>query len=399
MKKTVYIFLFSILLSSLVMVSCEDDDVNDVVPRFDPEIGFRSGSIFDAIEEGDTAFFDVAIFSDRANTSNVNVLWSTTGADTRSGSITIPADGKVASFFVPHPENTTIDGERNVTVTLSTDSGIPLIEGNRSQFTYSIMDDLKVFSLGGRTIDTVEVNENQGVVNILLDVASRIDEDVTIQFEADPAGTGAGVNDYEFPDGTEFMINSGTMAPAIRLGLVNNTVLNTEERLVKVSLVSASGSPEVSIEEQDTISVNTIVYRILDDTKTFQIERLDPGVAVNNDTLSVTVPGTFSFSTSLEGANVVGVTSLEIDASSVDPELAGLFSFSEVNENGIIQYERGERSKEVFFEIDAEAFNLVGNYYITFELAGATSNVGDEDEILFNETDNSLVVEVVGQRP
>ena len=399
MKKNKNIYLFIFLLSSILVVSCEDDDVNDTVPRFDPEIGFRSTSIFSEIEEGDTAFLEVVIFSDRENTSAVNVSWDITGADTRSGSVVIPANSKVASFFIPNEENSTVDGERTITLSLSTDSGIPLIDGDRSSFTYSLIDDLKVFSLGGRTIDTVEVNENIATLQLVLDVTSSVDEDVMVTIEADSESSATVMDDYIFPGGTTFEIRSGTAEPSIFVDLVNNNVLNTAERFLQINLLDVAGSAEVSLQDVDTLSLNTVVVKIIDDIKTFQIDRLDPEVPVNDDTLRITSAGTYRFSTSLSGANVVGVTSLDIDATNVEPSLVGRFSFSSVNENGIIQYERGERSKDVLFDVDASAFDLTGSNHITFTLAGVTSNVGDEAEVVLVENENSLVVEIVGRQP
>ncbi len=380
-----------IIATVALLSACGDDDVNDAVPRIGPFVGFTTGSELTSVVEGNTAFFEVVIFSDVSNTQDVTVNWQASGGDTRSGSITIPANSKSAKFDLPFAENTTTADSTDVTVTLTSNT-IPLAtdKGTRSAITFKLVDDKKIFLIGNENmgkIDTITVSESDGKISVPFMVLEEetIDEDIAVEIAVDGASTAVSDIDYKL----ENTFTLSKTEPAVVIDLVNNTS-KQEDRFLKIDLVSLTGSDEVSV--IDTVE-NSFVLKIVDDTKVFKLDRIDPAVPVGNDTLEITAAGTFSLDVLAEGGSLTGGVTLGMSADMTEPWLQYPFGDE-------ITFAFGESTKSFPFTITSDAFDgLTDSIYIKLSISSITSVNGDEEVVLAEgvagaNPPTSLVIEI-----
>ena len=380
-----YSFVGVIILGSLW--GCEDDDRSF---SLDPVVGLTEGFI-PAVEEGDTAVITVGIFFSGALENNINVNWSTQGADNRSGLAVIEAGSTRADIRLAYPDNTVVDAERQITLTISTTDLPTTGKFGGTSVTYNIVDDLKSFSLGtGGSPDTIVISEVMDIITGELESSAAIDEEIEFTLEVDPASTAIEGTDYRLPNGNTFTVEAGSdQNPAFEVEIVNNEI-SQAPRFLKLNLTGLTASPESSIV---TGLANSIVYKIEDDPSIIKIDRLDPEVEVHLDTLQITTSGTYQFSTLIDGGEITGTVSFEVEPDfSKNP---GLVDEIALIAGTTVFYVPGESSKPFRFEVRKDLFTQSGStHYVTFNLDNITTSNMDSEVIFDPDGEVSLVLEI-----
>ena len=378
---------FGALILLAGLWGCDDDDRSF---SLDPVVGLTE-SFTTSVEEGDTGVFTVGIFFSGALDDDINVEWSTQGADTRSGTVVIPSGSLRADIKLGYADNATVDADREVTLTIFTNDLPTTDKFGGTSITYEIADDLKAFSLGIANVpDTMAVLEGINIVTSELESSAAIDEDIEFTFEVDPTSTAVEGTDYRLPNGNTLSVKAGAdQNPAFELEIINNE-LDQEPRFLKLNLTDLTASAESSILPG---LANSIVYKIEDDKTMVKIDRIDPEVEINADTLHITTSGMHEFSTLMQGGEITGTVSFDIVPDfSKNPDLADKVALIAGTS---VLYVPGESSKPFRFEVSKDLFTQSGKtYYITFDLDNLdTSNM--DGEVAFDpDGEISLVVEI-----
>ena len=372
---------------------CEDDDDASGTPT-QPAVALMDNPATE-VEEGNTMVFPVAVFFSGDLDNNVTVNWATEGADTRSGSVVIAAGALSAQIELEYAENDIADGDREVTLTISSSSLPTTDRFGGTMVTFKVLDDLKTFSLGTEDDpDTVSISETAGNLVNELESSAAIDEAIEFTFEVDPASTAVEGIDYLLPNGTTFTVDAGSDdPPAFDVEIINNEMAQAE-RSLKLNFVSLSASAESSIVPD---VANSIVYLIGDDRSIVKIDRIDPDVEINEDTLEITSAGIYEFATLIEGGDITGTVSFEVEPDySENPAVAA--SVELISGTSVLYVPGEEQSKPFKFEITSGLFTGSGStYYITFNLDALTSGNMDEEVGFDTGGEISLVVAITDE--
>lgn len=385
-----YIFLQRtfIALLSVLLLACEDEEVNDAVPDYPAAVGISNNSVTNfstrsnevLLTEGDTAILIVGIFSDRDNDQNVTVDWSATGAVSLNGQATIEAGTKVDTVLLPIPENTVANDTVAVTFSLSNinPGDIPFVpEEGRESVTFEIIDDTKTLRVENDSLNAIE---SDGILSIPIDVTSDLDEDVQVAYTV--GGTAVEGVDYELVSPSPVTIGSGD-DPAINIRLLNNSDLQDERTLdVNVTGVTSSNQ-EVNLDANS----GTIVYTLSDDTKAIGFERLDIATPIEEDTLVINAPGTYEVSIGVTG-DLLGEATVEINSTDFPTGVTPLVSSP-------LTFVPDEEARPYSFSVSGAALSgLTEDAFFTITLENATAANGD-NEVIVREDANQIVVQLV----
>ena len=394
-----------ILLAGLFTFSCEDDD--DVsASELTPEVAISGNnlntrridddnSVLEIIEGQDLSV-DMAIFSGRGLDSETAISYEFSGALTNTGSVSIPAGEVRGNLTLTIPEDEIVNGERTVTLTISSQN-VPVSESRTSSLTFNIVDDLKQFSIGSAMVDTVEVFETAGMISIPIDISiDSIDVFPEISYEVDMSSTATIDDDFKLLTATTFIARDtldkempydSVVVTDESLNIVFEILDNLDQesdRFLKLNLSSVTGSDEVGLTPGVS---NSVVYKIVDDTKTMSIRRLDPNVPVNNDTLTISSAGNYDLEFFVEGGKVTGNATVEVAASSMPTGVAFPSGQS-------ITFVRDQETANFAIAVAGDAIPDMGSTFMTLTLENLDTNNMDSEIGLDPGGEISVVVEL-----
>jgi hypothetical protein len=152
-----------------------------------------------------------------------------------NGTLTIPKGQTTGSLSLAVVDNTIVEPNETVVVTLSSPSNATL--GSTNVFTYTINDNdqptVGFNSASGSALKSV------ASLAIPVTLSAVTNHDVTVSYTVTGTATGGGV-DYTLPNGT-ITIPAGSTSANINLALVNNTVAGPDKTVV-ITLSGPTGA-------------------------------------------------------------------------------------------------------------------------------------------------------------